>query len=126
MPYRAPSQCPVCARQLSVSQMHCQNCGSELRGDFKLCRFCSLPEQHLNVIEAYLRGRGNMKELEKAFGISYPTARAMLDAALDALGLGSAPTDPVVEPTDALGALERGEINVDEAISQIKKRRGKA
>ncbi len=125
MAYRAPSQCPVCARQLSVSQMHCQECGTELRGDFKLCRFCTLPEQHLTVIETYLRCRGNMKELEKALGISYPTARAMLDAALDALGFGTEIPAGPQEPAGAIAALERGEIDVTEAINQLKKRRQK-
>ncbi len=119
MEYHAPSQCPVCAQKLSVSQMHCAHCGTELRGSFSLCRFCSLPEPHLSVIETYLRCRGNMKELERALNISYPTARAAVDAALNALGFGEAPAQT---SSDAIGALERGEIDVTQALNQIKRK----
>lgn len=120
MTYHAPSQCPVCSGALQVSQMQCETCGTELRGSFSLCRFCTLPDQHRNVIETYLRCRGNMKELERALGISYPTARAALDAALDALGYGEARAQA---PDDALEALERGEIDVKQALEQIKTRK---
>ncbi len=117
MAFHAPSQCPVCAQRLTVSQMHCEHCGTELRGNFSLCRFCTLPEQHLRVIETYLRCRGNMKELERALGISYPTARAALDAALDALGFGE-----TAGPEDTLQALERGDIDVNQALERLKKK----
>ena len=40
----------------------------------------------------FLRCRGSIKEVEKALGVSYPTVRNMMDAALEALGLGNGPT----------------------------------
>lgn len=122
MPHHAPAQCPVCSKRLTVSQMHCQSCGTELRGSFSLCRFCTLPEQHLNVIETYLRCRGNMKLLERALGISYPTARAMLDSALDALGYAEE-TPSAAEQSEILKALEQGAIDVSQALEQLKKNR---
>lgn len=123
MAYQIPSHCPVCSHQLAVSHMHCTQCGTELRGSFSLCRFCALPEGHRQVVETYLRCRGNMKELEKALGVSYPTARAALDAALEAMGFGEKPAEEEREPDEALTALENGEIDVKKAIEQIKKRR---
>ena len=50
-----------------------------------------LEEKHRQFIEVFLRCGGSIKEVEKALGVSYPTVRNMMDAALEALGLGNGP-----------------------------------
>jgi hypothetical protein len=39
------------------------------------------------ILESFLRSRGNLKEMERALGISYPTVRARVEALVQALGL---------------------------------------
>ena len=77
--YRAPQRCPVCAEELHVTQLGCDSCGTGISGHFRHCEFCALEESELDVLRVFLASRGNMKELERHLGVSYPTARARSD-----------------------------------------------
>ena len=125
--YHAPAQCPVCGHSTTVTRVRCSHCGTELTGEFAPCRFCKLEEKHLRFIETFLRCRGSIKEVERALGVSYPTVKNMLDAALTALGLDEKPELRALrekeERAEILQRLSEGEINVDtaiEALNQIK------
>ncbi len=85
--YRPPSDCPVCGDQLVTTRLGCGSCGSELAGHFEPCEFCSLSASELDVLRVFLASRGNVRELEKHLGVSYPTARLRLTAVLRRLGL---------------------------------------
>lgn len=89
--FHAPAQCPVCGERMLVTKLRCSHCGTELSGEFAPCRFCRLEEKHLQFVETFLRCRGSIKEVERALGVSYPTVKNMLDAALTALGLDEKP-----------------------------------
>jgi len=73
-------------------------------------------------VEVFLRSRGNLREVERELGISYPTVRGRLEAVLAALGL--APARGVDEEEQAerarrrqevLDALDKGKITAAEA-----------
>ncbi len=85
--YRAPSDCPVCGDRLVTTRLGCRSCGSELGGDFEQCEFCSLSPADLDVLRVFLASRGNVRELEKHLGVSYPTARQRLTQVLTRLDL---------------------------------------
>jgi hypothetical protein len=69
----------------------------------------------------FLASRGNMKDLERHLGVSYPTARARFDALLSRLGL--APERPAPSPKlDLLEQLAKGEIDVDQALQKLDQR----
>ncbi|GAB3266228.1 DUF2089 domain-containing protein [Kineosporia babensis] len=104
--YRAPHQCPVCAEDLHVTQLGCDSCGTGLSGHFEHCDFCALEQSELDVLRVFLASRGNMKELERHLGVSYPTARARFDDLLAKLGLK--PTSPAgpAGPAGAAGPAE--------------------
>jgi hypothetical protein len=125
-----PINCPVCQSDLLVTRLECPSCGAEVTGEFTLSHLASLREPYASLIEMFLRVRGNVKEMERELGLSYPTVRARLEEALTAAGLGRQ-----VEPNDAgiaaqraaiLDQLERGEISALEATSHLRslKRRG--
>lgn len=126
--FHAPSRCPVCGGSLTVSKLKCETCGTELSGAFAPCRFCSLEEKHLQFIETFLRCRGSIKEVEKALGISYPTVKNMLDAALNALGFDQRPdlraAQEEEERADILSRLANKEIDVDTAIEALNQLKG--
>jgi hypothetical protein len=91
------STCPVCQGELMISRLHCRSCGTALEGEFGVGRFGRLSREQLSLLESFLRSRGNLKEMERELGISYPTVRSRVDALVRALGLGEgaeAPLEP--------------------------------
>jgi hypothetical protein len=129
--------CPVCSADLAVTRLHCSTCGTSLEGEFSVGRYARLNREQLALLESFLRSRGNLREMERELGISYPTVRSRVDALVRALGLGDGgPTaDETDAPPEAVGAtatdptatrqsiLERlanHEIGADEAARAIR------
>jgi hypothetical protein len=83
--------CPVCSGELTITRLHCRSCGTALEGEFGAGRFGRLDREQLALLESFLRSRGNLKEMERELGISYPTVRARVDALVRSLGFGDAP-----------------------------------
>ncbi len=94
--HRQPALCPVCSDSLITLRLGCPTCGTEVTGHFDTCRYCRLDATDLAILEVFLRGRGNVRDVQAHLGVSYPTARARLGEVLDRLGLGaeSHPGDP--------------------------------
>ncbi|MGH9119927.1 MAG: DUF2089 domain-containing protein [Acidimicrobiales bacterium] len=125
--HRPPRDCPVCGTRLALTRLGCHECGSELAGEFEPCEFCGLSAGDRELLLVFLQSRGNMKELERHLGVSYPTARARFDELLARLGLQ--PVQPVAadkaqatspnDKADLLRSLARGDIDVDEAARRM-------
>ena len=81
------STCPVCEGELLISRLHCRSCGTSLEGEFGVGRFGRMSREQLALLESFLRSRGNLKEMERELGISYPTVRGRVDALIRSLGL---------------------------------------
>ncbi len=79
--------CPVCTGELAVTRLHCAECGTTLEGRFGVGRFGRLDRDQLALLESFLRSRGNLRDMERELGISYPTVRNRVDALVRALGL---------------------------------------
>jgi len=134
------TRCPVCEGELKISEVTCDRCTTRVHSMFDPCRFCSLPAEHLAFVEVFLRSEGNLSRVEKELGVSYPTVRNRLSAALGALGLAGASSEggaqvsaaPAPEPEgqesedtsarrrDALNALARGEISAEDAARVLR------
>jgi hypothetical protein len=97
------STCPVCEGELTISRLHCRSCGTALEGEFQVGRFGRLTREQLSLLESFLRARGNLKEMERELGISYPTVRGRVDALVRALDLADSDA-PFAEDEDASGA----------------------
>ena len=131
MPHDVISTCPVCASELAVTRLHCGNCGTTLEGDFSVGRFGRLNRDQLTLLESFLRSRGNLREMERELGISYPTVRSRVEALVRALGFGprsdadepdqppSGPAVPMRTRADVLEALARHEISAEDAALAI-------
>jgi hypothetical protein len=115
--HRPPGRCPVCDHDLLLTRLSCDSCGTELSGSFEACEFCALGEADRELLWVFLASRGNMKELERHLGVSYPTARARFDDLLARLGVKPRVDDTV----DVLDALRRGEIDVNEAERRLQR-----
>jgi hypothetical protein len=79
--------CPVCSDELTITRLHCRACGTALEGEFGVGRFGRLDREQLRLLESFLRAKGNLKEMERELGISYPTVRGRVDSLVRALGL---------------------------------------
>src|SRR3954447_23483633 len=105
---------------MAPSAATCAECGCELRGQFRSCEFCALDDSQLAMLRTFLAARGNVKELERQLGVSYPTARARLDELLKSLGVDipDRPRTPI-NRRELLDAVARGELDVDAAMEQL-------
>lgn len=93
MAHDAIATCPVCAGELTITRLHCRSCGTALEGEFVTGRFGRLDREQMGLLESFLRSRGNLKEMERELGISYPTVRGRVDALVRALGFGDGAPD---------------------------------
>jgi hypothetical protein len=126
----------VCSSRLETTQLGCPHCGTGLVGHFAPCDFCGLDDADLNMLKVFLASRGNMRDLERHLGVSYPTARARFDDLLRRLGLaagGPGATAPgSAADADARGsaaaeadrlatlrALAQGDLDVEEARARL-------
>jgi hypothetical protein len=112
----------VCSSHLVVTGCGCPECGTGISGAFAMCAYCGLSESELEMLRVFLVGRGNMRELEKHLGVSYPTTRQRFTDLLAKLGLES--TDPqapdVVDRDAVLADLAAGRLTVDDAEALLR------
>ncbi|MHC1723866.1 MAG: DUF2089 domain-containing protein [Aminipila sp.] len=127
MKYKAPGKCPVCGEKLSITKLSCPKCSTSIEGDFQPCEFCRLPEEDLEFIKVFIKCRGNIKDVEKELGISYPTVRGKLDAVIRGLGFEVSTKETLKENDDKVNArneildqLSKGEIAPKEATEKLK------
>jgi hypothetical protein len=127
MKYKAPGKCPVCGEKLSITRLGCPKCSTAIEGDFQPCEFCRLPEEDLDFVKVFIKCRGNIKDVEKELGISYPTVRGKLDAVIRGLGFDVVTKDTIKEKeqkeaakAEILEQLSKGEISAKEATEKIK------
>ncbi|MBP1759828.1 MAG: hypothetical protein H6Q63_745 [Firmicutes bacterium] len=128
MDYKIPHRCPVCDHEMKISKLTCTHCPTKIEGEFSSCKFCRLPAEQLIFIEAFIKCRGNIKEVEKELGISYPTVRSRLDSVIEALGYRVDKDKEKLDPQEEsqrrqeiLESLDRGEISPQEAARQMRK-----
>lgn len=106
MPHDVIATCPVCDNELLVTRLRCGECGTVIEGEFSVGRFGHLSREQTQVLESFLRSRGNLREMERELGISYPTVRTRVEALVRALGFGprdetDATTSSTAEPSAA-------------------------
>jgi hypothetical protein len=135
--------CPVCGGTTYISRLTCHQCGSALEGAFHLRgtpsgslpggrgaagaprgaraddearfgRLARLDAAQLDFVEAFLRCRGVIKNVEDMLGISYPTVKTRLADVLNAMGFG-----PEEDLPDGDRRRERREILADLAAGRI-------
>jgi hypothetical protein len=139
-PHDVIATCPVCAGELSVTRLRCGDCGTTIEGEFGVGRFGRMTREQLVLLESFLRSRGNLRDMERELGISYPTVRARVEALVRALGFGprdeADASDPTVTPAagaapdatddivvgrrEILERLSRRELSAEEAAAAIR------
>lgn len=127
--YPMPTHCPVSGELLEVTRLESPVSGVVVEGRFAPNEFALLPPEPLEFLRLFVRVRGNLKEVERILGVSYPTVRARFEAMLRALGYESAesPEQPqalrqerIQARQKLLEALERGDISPTEAAEKLR------
>lgn len=115
-----PTTCPVTGRPLEVTRLENPESGIVIEGRFAPNEFALLPEDQLEFMRLFVKVRGNLKEVERMLGVSYPTVRLRFESVLRTLGYETESELPVGNGrSDIVAALERGEISPEEAAAQL-------
>lgn len=118
MIYPVITTCPVCSDTLKITKLQCTHCHTTIENEFELSKLDSLTKEQHYFIEIFLKSRGNIKEVEKELGISYPTVRGKLNDIIAALGYAEKKNE--TEERKVISMLEKGEISPEEAIRILK------
>src|SRR5690349_5423652 len=85
--------------------------GIAVEGSFELPPLARLPAEDQVFIGAFVRSHGSIKEMERLFGVSYPTIKNRLNRLSQVLGAAlGVETEPAPTHAEVLDRLERGEI----------------
>ncbi|MBI4761714.1 MAG: DUF2089 domain-containing protein [Chloroflexota bacterium] len=116
----APSRCPVCQSELTVTRLQCASCDTSIEGRFTSGPFGHLSPEYVDFIVTFVRCEGKINRVEQELGLSYPTIRNRLHEVIRALGYEPGKEETVeisVERRNAvLEELEAGRISADEAM----------
>ena len=82
---RLPLQCPSCDAPLKVGRLFCEECNTEVCGNFELPLLARLSEKEQQFVLDFVKSSGSLKDMAKNIGVSYPTVRNMLDDIIDKL-----------------------------------------
>ena len=106
--------CPICSSKLTVKTLKCQDCSTEITGEFEMTPFDYLTPEQLQFALVFIKNQGNIKMIEKALNISYPTVKKNIDDLCQALGF--ADSDDFKMPREEIKRkLKNGEITFEEA-----------
>lgn len=119
MAYNVITNCPVCSKKLKITKLHCSHCHTTIENEFEFSKLASLSNEQLHFVEVFLLCRGNIKDVEKELGISYPTVRGKLTDIISSLGYEEKKKTEVDEKK-VVTMLENGEITPEEAIKLLK------
>lgn len=92
-----------------------------IEGKFELPPLAKLPAEDQVFVMAFIRGDGSIKEMERSFGISYPTVKSRLARIASQFNFVENSAAPAASKEETLKQLENGEITAVEAIERLSK-----
>jgi hypothetical protein len=98
-----------------------------IEGSFELPPLAQLAAEDQTFVAAFVRCHGSIKQMEKFFGVSYPTIKNRLNRIGTRLPFAEIDPEPEPErppatsPGELLSQLDRGTLSVDEVLRQLGK-----
>ena len=114
-----PAQCPICEGELVVTDMMCKNCKTHISGEFYTSKLAKLDLSQLEFVEAFIKCRGSIKDMEKELKISYPTVKSRLEIIAKTMGYKDENQEDDTR-MKVLDSIEKGEMTVEEALKILK------
>ena len=92
-----------------------------IEGNFDLPPLARLSAEDQVFVMAFVQCHGSIKQMERIFGISYPTVKKRLDNITSRFEFVISEPEPIndAERSEVIDQLERGEITVDEAVERL-------
>ncbi len=100
-----------------VERVRLAGSGVAIEGRFEPPQLAQLDIDDQVVVAAFVRSHGSIKEMERTFGVSYPTIKSRLNRIAGHLDFVD--TDPAPAGADVVDRLRRGEISVQEALAEL-------
>jgi hypothetical protein len=94
--------------------------GVAIEGQFEPPQLAQLSLDDQVFVTAFVRCHGSIKEMERIFGVSYPTIKSRLNRI--AQNLDFVEIDPAPSRADVIDRLRRGEIDARQALSELEGR----
>ena len=88
-----------------------------IEGQFELPQLARLAMDDQIFITAFVRSHGSIKEMERIFGVSYPTIKSRLTRIANSLEFVE--TNPTPSKAEILARLQQGEISAEDAIREM-------
>ena len=88
-----------------------------IEGQFELPQLARLAMDDQIFITAFVRSHGSIKEMERIFGVSYPTIKSRLTRIANSLEFVE--TNPTPSKAEILARLQQGEIRAEDAIREM-------
>lgn len=88
-----------------------------VEGRFELPQLARLTLEDQVFVTAFVRSHGSIKEMERIFGVSYPTIKSRLTRIGNSLEFVD--TNPEPSRSEILDRLKRGEISAQDAIREL-------
>lgn len=83
MKKQLPLKCPSCSSALKVAKLHCDQCETEVSGDYELPILSRLDIKDQLIIVDFVKASGSLKVMAQQMGLSYPTVRNVLDEIIE-------------------------------------------
>lgn len=110
-------------KEISIRKVAIEADSIELEGDFNLPPLAKLSPEDQVFAAVFIKSHGSIKEMERYFGVSYPTIKSRLNRLseqLDFVKVEEIKINP--SAVNPLELLEKGEISVDEAIKRMEEK----
>ena len=112
--------------RIEIERVRLVETGVAIEGPFALPPLAQLPAEDQVFVAAFVRCHGSIKQMEKYFGVSYPTIKNRLNRIGSQLSFveieqGTEPESPVLMRREVLDRLSRGELTVAQALEQLKR-----
>jgi hypothetical protein len=88
-----------------------------IEGCFELPQLARLSMDDQIFVTAFVRSHGSIKEMERIFGVSYPTIKSRLTRIANSLEFVE--TNPMPSKSEILERLQRGDITAEDAIREM-------
>ncbi|GAA3780799.1 DUF2089 domain-containing protein [Plantactinospora mayteni] len=104
-------------RSFVVERVRLVGNGVVIEGQFEPPQLAQLSIDDQVFVAAFVRSHGSIKEMERIFGVSYPTIKSRLNRIAEQLDFVD--TDPAPSGADVVDRLRRGEISVQQALAEL-------
>jgi hypothetical protein len=106
-------------KRITVERVRLTQSGIAIEGEFELPPLARLSAEAQVFLAAFVKCHGSIKQMEKYFGVSYPTIKNRLNRLAEKFEFIE--IEPAPDKGNVLDRLDRGEISVDEAIEILNK-----